>query len=117
MEAAWPTRVVEVKQQGAGQGERDADRMAQVMQNLITNALKYSPEDSQVRVVTRAEKAEVLLSVANQGPPIPEDKLASIFEPMQRATDAHGGRIGVVSTPEEGTRFTVHLPRQGHATR
>ncbi|WP_395845781.1 ATP-binding protein [Cystobacter fuscus] len=133
VEVAWPEREIRLQRQGDGQGEWDADRMAQVVQNLVTNAIKYSPAESPVYVTLHGEEAEVILSVANQGPPIPADKLTSIFEPMQRATaevdkagrsvglglyivkrilDAHEGRIEVVSTPQEGTRFTVWLPRQ-----
>ncbi|MET0406004.1 MAG: ATP-binding protein, partial [Cystobacter sp.] len=132
VEAAWPGRELQVKHEGDGQVTGDEDRLAQVVQNLVTNALKYSPEGSPVGVTLRGEGAEVLLRVVNEGPPIPADKLAIIFEPMQRATaeldkagrsvglglyivkrivDAHGGRIEVASTPREGTRFTVWLPR------
>ena len=134
----YASRAVEVQQEGEGEGRWDADRIAQAIQNLLTNALKYSPEGSRVDVVTRAETEEVILSVSNQGTPIPAGKLASIFEPMQRATeeidkvgrsvglglyiverivDAHGGRIDVVSTREDGTRFTVRLPRWVSARR
>ncbi|MET0402641.1 MAG: GAF domain-containing sensor histidine kinase, partial [Cystobacter sp.] len=132
VEAAHPTRELEVRHEGEGQGVWDADRLAQVVQNLVTNALKYSPEDSTVRILTRAEAEGVSLSVRNQGTPIPPNKLASIFEPLQRATaevdktgrsvglglyivrsivDAHGGTISVTSRETEGTVFTVRLPR------
>jgi PAS domain S-box-containing protein len=138
VEAAWPGRDLELRHEGDGAGDWDADRLAQVVQNLVTNALKYSPADSLVHVTTRAEDGEVSLCVANQGPPIPADKLSGIFEPLQRATaeldkagrsvglglyivkrivDAHGGHIGVVSTAEDGTRFTVQLPRHVRPTR
>ena len=139
VEVAFPGRELDVRHEGDGQGDWDADRLGQVVQNLVTNALKYSPATSVVRVTTRAEEdGEVSLCVANAGPPIAADKLASIFEPMQRATadldkagrsvglglyivkrivDAHEGHIGVVSTPEVGTRFTVRLPRRGRAAR
>ena len=134
VEITWPTRTLEVRHEGDGQGEWDSDRMAQAVQNLVTNALKYSPEDSPVSITTRGQDAEVILSVTNQGPPIPSDKRMGLFEPMQRATEeldkagrsvglglyivkniveAHGGQVDVVSTLEEGTRFTVHLPRHG----
>ena len=132
VEAAYPTRELEVRHEGDGQGTWDADRLAQVVQNLVTNALKYSPEDSLVRVDTRDEEGEVSLRVSNRGAPIPADKLASIFEPLQRATaevdktgrsvglglyivkrivDAHRGTVTVSSTEAEGTAFTVRLPR------
>nr|WP_239578296.1 ATP-binding protein [Archangium primigenium] len=133
VEAAHPTRQLEVRHEGEGRGEWDPDRLAQVVQNLVVNALKYSPEDSVVRVRTRAEGGGMSLSVANQGEPIPEDLRVRLFEPMQRGTaevdkqgrsvglglyivrsivEAHGGRITVSSSKDEGTVFTVRLPRR-----
>lgn len=133
VESAYPTRELEVQHEGDGRGEWDADRLAQVVQNLVTNALKYSPEDSLVRVSTRGEDGWVSCSVSNRGAPIPADKLPGIFEPLQRATDevdrtgrsvglglyivkrlvdAHGGTVTVTSTEAEGTLFTVRLPRK-----
>jgi signal transduction histidine kinase len=132
VEVAYPERKLEVRQQGEAQGEWDSDRIAQVIGNLVTNALKYSPEDTPVRLITRAEAGWVSLSVSNGGAPIPAGKLSSIFEPLQRATaevdkagrsvglglyivrhivGAHGGTIDVTSTEAEGTTFTVRLPR------
>jgi len=131
-EVAHPGRHVEVQQEGEARGEWDSDRIAQVVANLVTNALKYSPEGSPVRIATRAEMDRVSISVCNQGAPIPPEKLSTIFEPLQRATadvdktgrsvglglyivrhivDAHGGTIEVRSTEAEGTTFTVRLPR------
>jgi signal transduction histidine kinase len=133
VEGAYPGRKVEVRQKGEAWGEWDSDRVAQVIANLVTNALKYSPEDTPVRLVTRSESGWVSLSVWNSGAPIPSEKLSSIFEPLQRATaevdtagrsvglglyivkrivDAHGGAIDVRSTEAEGTLFTVRLPRR-----
>ena len=132
VEVAYPERQLEVRQKGEARGEWDSDRIAQVVINLVTNALKYSPEDTPVRIITREEESHVSLSVCNAGAPIPSEKLTSIFEPLQRATaevdksgrsvglglyivkhivEAHGGTIDVTSTEAEGTRFTVRLPR------
>ena len=122
-----------VLRSGNGQGIWDPDRLAQVVQNLVTNALKYSPEDTPVQVETRGDPGGVTLCVHNQGAPIPPEFLASIFQPLQRGVegldpvsrsvglglyivkqvvDAHGGSVEVRSTPEAGTTFTVHLPRK-----
>jgi PAS domain S-box-containing protein len=134
VEAAHPGREVQVRHHGDGRGEWDPDRLAQVVQNLVTNALKYSPEGTPVHVVTRGDGGQVVLTVQNQGAPIPSERLGRLFEPMQRATadvgnagrsvglglyivkhivDGHGGTIDVRSTDEEGTTFTVRLPRHG----
>ncbi|NRD55358.1 PAS domain-containing sensor histidine kinase [Corallococcus exiguus] len=134
VDAAHPGRTLRVQERGDATGEWDSERIAQVVQNLVTNAIKYSPEASPVQVTTRGEDGWVCLSVHNQGTPIPQEKLPGIFEPLQRATsevgstgrsvglglyivkqlvDAHGGTVDVASTPREGTTFTVRLPRHG----
>jgi signal transduction histidine kinase len=114
-------------------GEWDLERLAQVVANLLDNALKYSPEDTPVRLSTREEGVEaVVLEVHNQGPPIPEHLLPLLFEPFHRgetpgeltrtslglglyiAQDivrAHGGSLTVRSTAEAGTTFRVCLSR------
>ena len=122
----------EVLQEGDGQGEWDPDRLAQAVQNLVTNALKYSPEGSLIRVHTQVVPEEASLLIHNLGAPIPPEKLPVLFEPLQRATaqvdmatrsvglglyivkqivEAHHGSVEVRSTEAEGTTFTVRLPR------
>jgi len=131
VEATNPGREVVTRHSGDGQGEWDADRIAQVIQNLVTNALKYSPPDTPVRVEAVGEDGWVTLSVHNLGEPI-STKRGSLFEPLQRATSdvdqagrsvglglyivdqivrAHGGSVAVRSGVTEGTTFTVKLPR------
>jgi len=130
--ASFPERDLVVTAQGKGQGAWDADRMAQVVTNLASNALKYSPPDTPVRVRTRGDGDQVELEVHNEGAPIPPEALGRLFQPMQRASSqgdtagrsvglglyivdrivqAHGGTITVKSTEGEGTTFTVRLPR------
>lgn len=127
------SRRIHVEQQGDGWGVWDSDRMAQVLDNLLSNALHYSPPESTVVVRTRGEPDAVMLEVHNDGEPIPADTLPRLFQPMQRGTSlsnttsrsvglglyivdqvvrAHGGDIQVRSTAEEGTTFTVRLPRK-----
>ncbi|MCI0672064.1 MAG: PAS domain-containing protein, partial [Myxococcaceae bacterium] len=127
---AHPKRTLELVSSGDGQGVLDEDRLAQVVTNLVNNAVAYSPAGSPVRVETRGEDGALLLSVHNQGKPIPGDVLPQLFEPMRRGTDheatgsvglglfivksivaAHGGVVEVRSTAAEGTTFTVRLPR------
>ncbi|OJT20052.1 hypothetical protein BO221_33225 [Archangium sp. Cb G35] len=132
VEAAWPERSIEVHREGDTQGEWDGDRIAQVVTNLVTNALKYSPSGSRVRVEARGVDGWVFLAVHNTGTPIPADKLPQLFQPMRRATNevdkagrsvglglyivdhiarAHGGSVEVSSSETVGTTFTVRLPR------
>ncbi|WNG56818.1 PAS domain-containing protein [Archangium gephyra] len=132
VEAAWPERTIEVHREGDTRGEWDGDRIAQVVTNLVTNALKYSPASSRVRVEARGVDGWVFLAVHNTGTPIPADKLPLLFQPMRRATNevdkagrsvglglyivdhiarAHGGSVEVSSTETAGTTFTVRLPR------
>ncbi|UQA56831.1 sensor histidine kinase [Polyangium aurulentum] len=130
---AHPERQIEASAKDDGDGEWDGDRLAQVLSNLVNNAITYSPEDSRVRVQTRGEGEHVVLSVHNHGAPIPPELVPRLFEPMQRGAgqratadrsiglglfivksivDAHGGTIDVRSTEAEGTTFTVRLPRR-----
>ncbi len=129
----FPDRHVEVDMEGPGTGEWDPDRMAQVLTNLVTNALKYSDPALPVEVRTRGEARSVTLEVHNQGEPIPAEQLPRLFLPMKRLGEelaqrgrslglglfivdhlvrAHGGTIEVASDAERGTTFTVRLPRR-----
>ena len=128
-----PEREVKVASSGEGSGEWDGDRLAQVVTNLVNNALAYSPQATPVRVETRSEDGSVLLHVHNMGKPIPSELLPHLFEPMTRGRHvgegtsrsvglglfivnslvrAHGGTLQVRSTEAEGTTFTVRLPRK-----
>jgi signal transduction histidine kinase len=131
---ARPDRAVHLTQTGEGQGHFDADRLSQVVGNLLSNALHYSPADSPVHVETRGEADALVLTVHNGGAPIPPELMPRLFQPMQRGVDeggvsevrsvglglyivdqvvrAHGGTVQVTSTPEAGTSFTVRLPRR-----
>ncbi|AKF84283.1 histidine kinase [Myxococcus fulvus 124B02] len=132
VETAHPDADVRVVASGDGRGTWDADRLAQVVQNLLTNALKHGRPGAPVQVETRGEDAQVTLRVHNEGPPIAASQLPSLFQPLQRGTDAvdmasrsvglglfivkaivdaHQGSVEVESTAERGTTFTVSLPR------
>ncbi|HUF92800.1 MAG TPA: ATP-binding protein [Candidatus Limnocylindria bacterium] len=108
----------------------DADALDRIVKNLVSNALKYSPPDSRVRVRARATAAGVEISVDDEGGGIPAGELARIFEPYYRApgaaaaargagiglavvkalVEAHGGCIRADSEPARGTRMSVVLP-------
>ena len=108
----------------------DAERLRQVVSNLIDHAVKYSPEGAEVRVTTRAQNGRVEIAVSDRGPGIPAEQQRLIFEKFGRAklgdktkpgtglglyiarsiAEAHGGGIAVESTPNRGATFTVTLP-------
>jgi signal transduction histidine kinase len=133
LEAAWPERSLRLSvEPGRYEGQWDADRLVQVVSNLGSNALQYSPPDSVVSFSLRDGEQEVVLEVHNTGAPIPAEALSSLFDPFRRASSGggglglglyiveqvvtgHGGRIEVRSTAEAGTTFRVLLPRQAAA--
>jgi phosphoserine phosphatase RsbU/P len=129
-----PERQVAVEPSGEARGRWDADRLAQVVQNLVVNALQHTTEEAPVRVRTWAEGEDAVLEVHNGGASIPAEDLPRLFEPFQRGSgarpdggrslglglhisyhlvQAHGGSIRVRSSAAEGTTFTVRLPRDG----
>jgi PAS domain S-box-containing protein len=132
LEAAHPERTLALDVAGDCRGEWDPERLAQVVSNLVGNALRYSPPDSPVQVRVGCAGAQVELAVHNGGEPIPPEALATLFEPFRRATEhgsgarggglglglhiveqvvrAHGGDLEVASSQEDGTTFRVRLP-------
>jgi signal transduction histidine kinase len=107
----------------------DPVRMEQVLDNLVGNAIKYSPNGGRVRVGVTAENGQVMLWVADQGLGISPEDQPHIFEPFRRGTrhdgipgmglglsvarrivEAHGGVLDVQSAPGAGAVFRVRLP-------
>jgi signal transduction histidine kinase len=132
---AWPEQPVEVEVRGDARGEWDPARMLQAVSNLVSNAVHYGDRGTPVKISIDGGESRMTLSVHNVGPPIAEELLPVLFEPFRRAgledrspqglglglyiveqiVLAHGGTIDVASTAENGTTFTVHLPRKGPA--
>ena len=108
----------------------DATRLARVLDNLLGNAIKYSPEGGDISVRVAREGATAVLSVGDAGVGIPEADLPHIFERFRRGGNVvgrfagsgiglagasqivrqHGGTISVASQPGHGTVFTLRLP-------
>jgi PAS domain S-box-containing protein len=130
---AHPSHVIEWSARtGTGiAGQWDRERLTQVVSNLVANAIQHGDPARPVRVDLKVANESVELSVHNFGAPIPDDLLARVFEPYRRGgkhgaagglglglfiahqiVRAHGGKIDVRSTAEEGTCFTVSLPLQ-----
>jgi signal transduction histidine kinase len=112
-------------------GTWDNDRLAEVVSNLVGNAVEYAMPGTLVSVKARAEDSMVLVEVANRGEPIPADVLPFIFEPFRRARQgdrsaagnlglglyiswqivfSHGGTLEARSV-EGTTTFAMRLPR------
>jgi signal transduction histidine kinase len=108
----------------------DAERLRQVLSNLIDNAVKYSPAGGEVRVTTQSDNGVVRVAVSDRGPGIPSEQQRLIFEKFGRAklgdktkpgtglglfiarsiAEAHGGAIEVDSAQDRGATFTLTLP-------
>ncbi|HSB40098.1 MAG TPA: ATP-binding protein [Gaiellaceae bacterium] len=110
----------------------DAERLRQVLTNLIDNAIKYSPAGSEVEVRAYPEGRHVRIDVRDRGPGIAKADQGLIFEKFGRVAsagparpgtglglfiarsiaEAHGGVLDVHSAPEQGATFTLELPAQ-----
>jgi signal transduction histidine kinase len=108
----------------------DRERLRQVIQNLVENAVKYSSAGGEVRLVATTQNGRIQVDVQDEGPGIPLEDQKLIFEKFGRSdagggakpgtglglfiarsiVEAHGGSLEVESAPEEGSVFTLDLP-------
>ncbi|HLR61230.1 MAG TPA: cell wall metabolism sensor histidine kinase WalK [Lentibacillus sp.] len=72
----------------------DKDKMNQVLDNLISNAIKYSPEGGTIRFKAARQKGQLLITVSDQGPGIPNDKVDKVFDRFYRADKARSRKLG-----------------------
>lgn len=137
LEGLRPAGGVTFDGDGDLRGEWDEDRIAQVLSNLVRNAIMYGGHTEPISLVARDSGSEVVLEVYNGGPAIPHSAQTRIFEPMVRnagsdhkttglglglyiawqIVHAHGGTLSLKSSDAEGTTFAVHLPRRIPAQR
>jgi two-component system phosphate regulon sensor histidine kinase PhoR len=119
------------RDEGAPPVETDGDRLRHILDNLLENAVKYTPEGGAVQIVSRSASAGAVLEVVDNGPGIAAEDLGRIFERFYRVDKARsremggtglglaivkhlaesiGASVAVQSTPGKGTTFTVTLP-------
>lgn len=136
--ATAPKRVISVEVfdgPGIPEVRGDAGRLAQVLSNLIGNAIRHTPDEATITIRVGTVGADAVLSVTDTGPGLGEEDKARVFERFYRAdasrhrtdiaagsglglsivaalVDAHGGTAGVDSEPGVGATFWVRLPRE-----
>ena len=126
--ASHPDSKPQLETLGSLRGEWDCERLTQAMTNLISNAVDHGADKGPIKVAARGSDREVVITVQNEGPPIPPERLSRIFqagnrdEPdrrhlglglyiVDRIVAAHGGTIDVESSADRGTAFTLRLPK------
>src|SRR5215204_1067701 len=115
----------------------DARRMEQALANIVDNAIRHTPSGGRVTLRSTADNGHVSFTVHNTGSFITDEQREHIFERFYQAdpdrarangntglglaitrdiVEAHGGYVGVLSAPDEGTTFTVTLPANANGT-
>lgn len=134
MRTRFPSHVFNLHREGDLNGTWDRTRLRQLVGNLLGNAVQHGDPHAPIEVTASCVDSHVLLSVRNQGAPIPAAALPRIFEPMFQPThsarsqrwsgsmglglyivkqvvQAHGGSVDVSSSNDTGTTFCARLPR------
>ena len=129
LRVAFPTATLEHHALGNGDASLDADRVQQIIGNLVANSVAYGDLLRPISITSRLGDGQCEVSVHNHGAVIPHTLLAGLFEPMTRGTDqgsdvrsvglglyivrelarVHGGDVAVSSTEQGGTTFSVRF--------
>ena len=129
---AEPRQVMlDVNVQGQAKVRADADRLTQVLDNLLDNAIRYAPEGSKISVTVKRQENEIRCAISDQGMGIPAKHLPFIFERFYRVDTSRnrhsggtglglaivsslvkvqGGRVTVESVENQGTKMTIWFP-------
>jgi signal transduction histidine kinase len=131
IELAYPGVALHFQAEGDLKGSWDRGRIAQVLSNLVSNAIQHGMANAPIEIRARGEEGHVLVAVHNEGPAIAADVIDHIFDPFRqgsaengRSTNlglglyiaqqivlAHEGEMTVQSVDAQGTTFRVRLPR------
>jgi signal transduction histidine kinase len=131
LQSRHPACIFAVEVTGTCTGTWDPDRIAQLVDNLVANAIEHGDPNAPVRVRVCEDSGDVVLQVVNQGQPIPQELLPVVFEAFRRRSggkqsrglglglfisrqivQAHGGSIHAESAAaERTTTMTIRLPR------
>jgi signal transduction histidine kinase len=132
IESLHPTQAVQLRMSGDLRGTWDATRLEELLINLLENAIDYGRAGGEIVVEAAGNEETVVMSVINEGDPIPSDRMRTLFDPLKRPDEkpaarragaglglglftaqeiasAHGATIAVTSS--DVTRFAVTLPR------
>lgn len=130
LRVAFPKATLHHHTEGSGSARLDADRVQQIIGNLVANSVAYGDLRQPISITSRLGSLGCEVAVHNYGAVIPADLLAGLFEPMTRGTDqgsevrsvglglyivrelakVHGGDVAVSSCVTGGTTFTVSFP-------
>jgi signal transduction histidine kinase len=109
----------------------DREAIKRAIENLLSNAIKYGAPDTPIRMETESRDERVMLTVHNEGEPIPPEQIECIFQIFERAVaakeanskgwgiglpyvrsvaESHGGSVMVDSAANRGTTFTINMP-------
>lgn len=114
--------------------QADENKLEVILDNLISNAVKFSPPFGEISISARPRGSEVLLDVIDEGPGVPQAERAHVFEPFYQGkaradtpvkgtglglaivheyVAAHGGQVAILEHPGQGAHFQIRLPATG----